>query len=166
LPPKIALEYAPYYFPIQLGGSRGSAVELAQLSTAASRLAASVGWPALALAVAGFLVGLRRRPAWTLLLLAAGAGYYLVSVRAMLSLSLRYLLPLTVLCCAASGIAIAELVRARTGPAARWRPLGILVAALAAVWIFAYGWDVNRMMAGDARYDAERWLALQAARRP
>jgi len=166
LPSEIALRYAPYYFPIQLGGNRGAGVELAQLSLALSRLSASLGWPTLALSIAGFLIAARRRPAWTLLLVAAGAGYYLVSVRAMLSLSLRYLLPLTVLCCAASGIAIAELVRARTGPAARWRPLGILVAALAAVWIFAYGWDVNRMMAGDARYDAERWLALQAARRP
>src|SRR5205085_12260129 len=54
LPSEIALRYAPYYFPIQLGGSRGASVEMAQLSLAWSRLVASLGWPALALSLAGF----------------------------------------------------------------------------------------------------------------
>jgi len=158
LPRDIALQYAPYYFPIDLGGSRGAGVEFAQLSVAASRLAASLGWPILALAVAGWLIALRRRPAWALLMLAAAAGYYLVSVRAMLSLSLRYLLPLTVLFSIMAGVAIGEL--ASEG---RARALRAAVAVAALAWAFAYGWDVNRMMTGDARYQAERWVAGAAA---
>jgi 4-amino-4-deoxy-L-arabinose transferase-like glycosyltransferase len=159
LPREIALKYAPYYFPIDLGTSRGAGVELAQLSLAARRLEESLGWPTLVLAVAGWAIALRRRPAWTLVLLAAAAGYYLVSVRAMLSLSLRYLLPISVLCAAAAGIALAELARP-----ARARPVRMLVAVLGGVYVFAYGWDVNRMMTGDGRYAAERWLAARAAK--
>jgi 4-amino-4-deoxy-L-arabinose transferase-like glycosyltransferase len=157
LPREVALQYAPYYFPIDLGGSRGAGVELAQLQVAATRLAASLGWATLALALAGWVVVLRRRPAWGLLLMAVAVAYYLVSVRAMLSLSLRYLLPITVAFCVVAGIALAELVRE-----GRARPLRIALAAAAAVYIFAYGWDVNRMMTGDGRYAAERWLRAAA----
>ncbi|MFN2377695.1 MAG: ArnT family glycosyltransferase [Candidatus Binatia bacterium] len=154
LPREVALQYAPYYFPIDLGGSRGASVEMAQLSIAFSRLTASLGWPTLVLALAGWLVALRRRPAWALVLLAMVAGYYLVSVRAMLSLSLRYLLPMTVLFCVAAGVALAELLRE-----GRLRPLRAALASVAVLYVFAYGWDVNRMMNGDGRYGAERWLA-------
>jgi 4-amino-4-deoxy-L-arabinose transferase-like glycosyltransferase len=157
LPREIALQYAPYYFPIDLGGSRGAGVEMAQLSVAVTRLVASLGTATVALSLAGWLVALRRRPAWALLMLAVGAGYYLVSVRAMLSLSLRYLLPLTVVFCMMAGVALGELVREGRG-----RTLRIVVAALACLYVFAYGWDVNRMMTGDGRYDAERWLATFA----
>jgi hypothetical protein len=156
LPTDIALRYAPYYFPIQLGGSRGAGVELAQLSIAASRLAASVSWPVLAISIAGWAVALRRRPAWALLLLAAAAGYYVVSVRAMLSLSLRYLLPITVIASIGAGLALGELLRSGRAFALR-----AAIAAAAGVWIFVYGWDVNRMMTMDGRYAAERWLAAQ-----
>ncbi|MFN2427471.1 MAG: ArnT family glycosyltransferase [Candidatus Binatia bacterium] len=161
LPREIALQYAPYYFPIDLGGSRGAGVEMAQLSIAATRLAASLGWTTIVLSAAGWILALRRRPAWALLLLAAATGYYLVSVRAMLSLSLRYLLPLTVLACMVAGVALAELVRD-----GRARPLRIVVAVLACLYVFAYGWDVNRMMTGDGRHAAEAWLAGVAADSP
>jgi hypothetical protein len=157
LPREVALQYAPYYFPIDLGGSRGAGVEWAQLQVAAMRLASSLGWATMALSVAGWILVLRRRPAWALLLVAVVAGYYLVSVRAMLSLSLRYLLPITVVFCVVAGIALAELVREGRG-----RPFRIALAAAAAVYVFAYGWDVNRMMTGDGRYAAERWLQLAA----
>jgi 4-amino-4-deoxy-L-arabinose transferase-like glycosyltransferase len=157
LPREIALQYAPYYFPIELGGSRGAEVEFAQLSKAASRLLASLSWPTLLLSLAGWLLALRRRPAWALLLLAAGAAYYAVSVRAMLSLSLRYLLPITVLCAASAGLALGRL--SADGPA---RTPRLLLAAAAVAWMFAYGWDVNRMMTGDGRYRAEAWLAASA----
>jgi 4-amino-4-deoxy-L-arabinose transferase-like glycosyltransferase len=153
LPREVALQYAPYYFPIDLGGSRGGVVEWAQLQVAAARLTSSLGWITLVLSLAGWVLVLRRRPAWALLLAAAVIAYYLVSVRAMLSLSLRYLLPITVAFCIVAGIALAELVREGRG-----RALRIALSAAAAVYVFAYGWDVNRMMAGDGRYAAERWL--------
>ena len=156
LPRDIALQYAPYYFPIDLGGSRGAAVELAQLSLASARLTTSLGWTTLLLALGGWLLALRKRPAWALVMVAAVAGFYMISVRAMLSLSLRYLLPMTVLFAAVAGIALAELVRE-----GRLRPLRLAVGGLAVLSIFAYGWDVVRMMNGDGRYAAEQWLAAQ-----
>lgn len=158
LPREIALQYAPYYFPIDLGGSRGADVEMAQLSIAFTRLTASLSWPTLVLSLAGWLLVLRRRPAWALLLLTASVGYYLVSVRAMLSLSLRYLLPLTVLFSVTAGIALGELVAGKGV-----KPLRITLAGLAGLYIFAYGWDVNRMMTGDGRYAAQKWLAAASA---
>lgn len=161
LPREVALQYAPYYFPIDLGGSRGASVELAQLSVAMTRLVASLSWPTMVLAAAGWLLALWRRPAWALLLLAAALGYYAVSVRAMLSLSLRYLLPLTVFFCIAAGIALGALTRSGTARVPR-----IALAAGFVAWIFAYGWDVNRMMTGDGRYGAERWLEELASRGP
>ncbi len=157
LPREVALQYAPYYFPIDLGGSRGAGVEWAQLQVAATRLASSLGLVTLALSIAGWLVVLRRRPAWALLLLAVALAYYLVSVRAMLSLSLRYLLPITVVFCMVAGVALAEIVRE-----GRARSLRIAMASAAALYVFAYGWDVNRMMTGDGRYAAERWLRVAA----
>ncbi len=161
LPREIALQYAPYYFPIDLGGSRGASVEFAQMSLATTRLVASLSWPTAALALSGWLLALRTRPAWALLLLAACVGYYVVSVRAMLSLSLRYLLPLTVFSCMAAGIALGTLTRSGTARAPR-----LALAALLSAWIFAYGWDVNRMMSGDGRYGAAQWLAEAARQGP
>lgn len=157
LPEEIVLQYAPYYFPIDLGAARGSAAELGQLRLAAARVAESLGWPTLAAAAAGAVVAARRRPRVAAVLAATALAYYLVSVRAMLSLSVRYVLPLTVVASIAAGIALAELVRP-----GRLRGLRIVVAGLLAAYVFAYGWDVNRMFSGDGRYGAEAWLEANA----
>ncbi len=161
LPREIALKYAPYYFPIDLGGSRGLEVELAQLRLAVERIVTSLGAPTLVLSLGGWILALRRRPAWTLLLAAMLLGYYFVSVRAMLSLSIRYLLPIAVLSAMTAGIALIELA----GDPRR-QPVRTLVAALFAVYVFAYGWDINRMMTGDGRYAAEAWLSAVAKDAP
>ncbi|HYC01415.1 MAG TPA: glycosyltransferase family 39 protein [Candidatus Limnocylindrales bacterium] len=156
LPPEITARYAPYTFPVDLGSARDAGAELAQLSLAGRRVLQSLGWPTLIVSLAGIVLALRRRPAWAALLLAAIVTYYLVSVRAMMSLSLRYLLPVSVMAAMFAGIGIAALVQ--NGRGTQWRrPL----AALALLFVAAYGWDVNRMMSGDGRYDAEAWLREQ-----
>jgi hypothetical protein len=153
LPAEVALKYAPYYFPIALGAGRDMASELAQLELAGNRLLTSVGLPTALFAIAGVIIALRRRPWWAILALAAGTTFYLLGARAMLSLSIRYVLPAALLTCAFAGIAVGALIDSR-----RLRPFGIAVAAVFVLYIFAYGWDVNRMFVGDPRYAAEAWL--------
>jgi hypothetical protein len=75
----------------------------------------------------------------------------------MLSLSMRYVLPLSVLGAMFAGIAIGALLDSRSLA----RPARALaVAALG--WIVLYGVDVNRMLLNDGRYEAERWLTANA----
>jgi len=126
------------------------------MATACSRLLASLGWPTLLLALAAGRWP-EAPPSVALLLLAAAGAYYLVSVRAMLSLSLRYLLPMTVIFAMSAGVALGRLAAAgpaagRGSPWSRGPGLDLRVRL-----------DVNRMMAGDGRYGAEAWLAESAA---
>jgi hypothetical protein len=161
LPPDIALKYAPYYFPIDLGSARDLASEIAQLKLAGARLLTSVGFPAALLGLAGMLIAFARKPWWAVLAVTASATFYLLGARAMLSLSMRYVLPIAIVACAFAGIAIGALIDSR-----KLRPLGQLAAAVFVVYIFAYGWDVNRMLVGDPRYAAEQWLAGRAGDAP
>lgn len=157
LPPEVALKYAPYYFPIELGTGRSAAAELAQLRLAGVRVLESLGWPAAALSLAGIVLALRARPAWAVILLSSALTCYLVSVRAMLSLSLRYVMPLTLVATLFAGICLGALLQ--SGPGSWWRrPLAVCFLA----YLFAWGWDVNRMLQGDGRYAAERWIAAEA----
>jgi hypothetical protein len=157
LPAEVALQYAPYYFPISLGGGRELAAELAQLELAGNRILTSVGLPTVVLAIIGVFIGLVRRPWWSILTLAACIAFYMMGIRAMLSLSIRYVLPAAIIVCIFAGIAIGTLIDSR-----RLKPIGLLIGAAFSFYLFAYGWDVNRMLSGDARYDAEAWLAAEA----
>ena len=71
----------------------------------------------------------------------------------MLSLSLRYVLPLAVIAAAYGGIAVAGLAASR-----RWQAGTRLLAAIVFLYTIAYGWDVVRMLRHDPRYAAEKWI--------
>lgn len=154
LDPAVRARYAPHYFPIELGSSRGIGVELAQLGAIASAVVVSLGWPMILMALVGFAVAACLRPAATVALLVPALAFYLVGLRAMIALSLRYVLPLTLLGAMFAGVGLAWLAGA-----GRARGLGVVVAGAALVYTVIYGWDVNRMLAGDGRYAAEAWLA-------
>jgi hypothetical protein len=154
LSPEVALEYAPYYFPIDLGGTKGLAGEIAQLGAVGARLVQSLGVPTAILAVAGLALALVRRPWWAVLNLICCATFYFLGARAMLSLSMRYVLPLTVVAAMTAGVAIGALLDAE-----RLRAAARIVAFAALAWIAVYGLEVDRMLAHDARYAAEGWLA-------
>jgi 4-amino-4-deoxy-L-arabinose transferase-like glycosyltransferase len=156
LPEQVALKYAPYYFPIDLGAGRSFQAELAQLALTGNRLVASLGWVTAFLAISGVVIAAVRRPWWTALAACAAAAFYLLGARAMLSLSMRYVLPLAVVGTMFAGIALGRLLDPEGGGLPWVRRA---VAALALAWIVVYGLDVNRMLAHDPRYDAERWLA-------
>jgi hypothetical protein len=85
---------------------------------------------------------------------ASSAGFYFVGVKAMLSLSMRYVLPLSVLGSAAAGIALGHLLEAR-----RWKAARLSLVAASIAFICVYGIDVTHLMLKDARYRAESWLA-------
>ncbi len=157
LPVDVARKYAPYYFPIELGSGQGWAGELAQLRATARHIVVSTGWPLAALAPIGLATVLRRSAAWTLITLSCAAFFYLFGARPMLSLSLRYVLPLAVIVAAYGGIAAAALACSK-----RWRAGTSLLAAIVLLYTVAYGWDVVRMLRQDPRYAAEQWMGDHA----
>jgi len=160
LPKEVALRYAPYYFPIDLGGYRGLGIETAQLALAARRVVESLGWLAALAAVAGWGIALAKRPAWTALVAVGIAGFYIVGLKAMLSLSLRYVLPVSVMGSMLVAVAVGRLFDVSVR-GYRTYPLGILAIAVTIL----YGLDVTRMLVFDSRYPAEAWLRQHAAAR-
>jgi len=158
LDPAVALQYAPYYFPIDLGSGRGLQGELEQLTNAGVRILSSLSTPTAVLAIVGVIVAARRCAWWAVLAVACCATAYLFGVRAMLSLSMRYVLPITVVAAMTSGIAVDALFAAR-----RLQTLAATLAAAALLWMTVYGAEVNRMLVHDARYAAESWLTTHVA---
>ncbi len=157
LPKEIALRYAPYYFPIDLGGYRGLQVETAQLGLATHQILESLGWLTGLAAIAGLAIALAKRPAWAALALFGILGFYLVGLKAMLSLSLRYVLPISVLGSMLAGITVGRLLE--PSKHRYWTyPLGFLILATT----IAYGFDVTRMLVFDSRYPAEAWIQRHA----
>ena len=152
--PDVRARYAPYYFPIELGGHRGLDVELTQLRAVGEAVVASLGWPTTLLAGVGLAVAARTHPVGTAVLVTAALGYYVAGLRAMIALTMRYVLPVVFVASLFAGVAVARLVRP-----GRARALRALVATAAVAYAIGYGWDVDRMLAGDGRYDAEAWLA-------
>jgi hypothetical protein len=157
LSPEVALQYAPYYFPIDLGGTKGLAGEVVQLGAVGKRLVQSLGTPTAVLAIAGLFLAARRRAWWTALAGISCLTFYFFGARAMLSLSMRYVLPITVVAAMISGVAIGTLLETE-----RFRLAARAAACAALVWIAVYGLEVDRMLAYDARYSAESWLATHA----
>ncbi|MFQ5478319.1 MAG: ArnT family glycosyltransferase [Candidatus Binatia bacterium] len=153
LPVDRLVEYAPYSFPIDMSAGRSLGAELAQLSRGGRLLLASLGGTSLVLAAVGVVVAFRRDPWYALLLAFPALSFYAFGVRAMLSLSLRYLLPIVMVANLMAGLGLAWI----------WEGSGMIwvrrmVASVAVAYIVVYGWDVNRMLAHDGRYAAEEWL--------
>jgi 4-amino-4-deoxy-L-arabinose transferase-like glycosyltransferase len=152
--PEVRARYAPYYFPIEFGGHGGLDVELTQLRAVGEALLASLGWPTALLAAAGLVIAAATRPLATAVVVMAALGYYVLGLRAMIALTMRYVLPVAFLASLFAGVALDRLLRA-----GRVRALRVTLALAAAAYAVGYGWDVDRMLAGDGRYDAEAWLA-------
>ena len=154
LPADVAQEYSPYYFPVDFSADRGLAVEWKQAGIAARALLDSLGPLTALLAAAGIVLSLlRRHLALLLLTLLPAAGFYLLGLRSMLSLSIRYVLPLSLLACVFAGVALAALVSARRAVLS-----SRIMAALLLTAALLYGLDVDHMLVSDGRYPAERWL--------
>jgi len=150
LPPDVRARYADYEFPIDFSTSWTFADEVTHVGKVLAAVVSSIGWPAAIVALAGvILLAFRRRPE-LLYLFAAVAGYYLVSLRVLKQVELRYVLPWSVLAAIPAGAMLDFLSSDR-------RAGRIVAASVAAFGIF-YSGEVLRVLADDARYDAESWM--------
>jgi hypothetical protein len=157
LHPEVRERYAGYEFPLDFSTSWTFADELSHFGKVLGAVVSSIAWPAALAALAGIaLLAVRRKPA-LLYIVAAAAGYYLVSLRVLKQVELRYVLPWSVLASVPAGALLARLSEhSRLGRAA--------CAVLAGFGLF-YASEVLRVLAGDARYEAEAWMAPYLERR-
>lgn len=151
LPPEVRERYSAYEFPLDFSTSWSLGDEIAHLGKALHAVVSSLGWPAALAALGGIGWLVFRRRGEALYLLAAGAGYYLVSLRVLKQVELRYVLPWSVLAAVPAGVLIARALGGR--PVVR--AAGLLTAAFGLV----YSLEVLPLLSGDARYAAEKWMA-------
>ena len=119
-------------------------------------LSSSLGLVLVALAGAGAIAAWRRPRAALWLLVPVVALYYL-SLRGLELITLRYLLPITVVGLILAGALLADLWSRLGRGAARW-PAAIALAAVA-VLSLARAIEVDRLLVTDSRYAAERWMS-------
>jgi len=150
LSPEVRERYAAYEFPIDFSTDWGFTEEIAHILEALRAVASSIGWPALVLALAGIaLMAARHRPA-LVYVLAPLVTYYMVSLRVLKQVEIRYTMPLSTLLTIPAGIFLAYLWT--RGRGARGAVIGLLVAGL------VYSGEVLVMLTDDARYEAEAWM--------
>ncbi|MDX2166736.1 MAG: glycosyltransferase family 39 protein [Deltaproteobacteria bacterium] len=119
-------------------------------------LSSSLGLPLLALAAIGALLCWRRPRAALWLWVPALALYYL-SLRGLELITLRYLLPVTVVALIWVAVALVAALRLAPHGVSRWVVQGgvALVAALSLGRAVELDW----LLVTDARYQAEAWMA-------
>ncbi len=141
--------YAGYEMPIDFSTAWTVADELLHLDKAAAGVIASIGWPALCAALAGLVLMARRNPRGLLFVAAAMLGYYLVSLRLLKQVEIRYTMALSCLLAIPAGLLFAEL----------WRRRGARLVVVALLGFgLVYSGDTLAMLARDARYATESWM--------
>jgi 4-amino-4-deoxy-L-arabinose transferase-like glycosyltransferase len=116
----------------------------------------SLGVPLLLLAAGGALLVWRWPRAACWLLLPVLAQYYL-SLRGLELITVRYLLPVTVVACILVALTLARVQQAARGSLAR--AAATVVVAGVALLSLARAVELNALLVGDARYRAEAWMA-------
>ncbi len=147
---------APVSFSLWKG-----AKELVYVAHVWDGLSSSFGLALLALAAIGALAAWRRPRAALWLWVPTLALYYL-SLRGLELITLRYLLPVTVV----GTILLAALlsdVSARAWPRGRRRAVNAVLAGVAALSL-ARGIETVSLLQSDARYRAEAWMAASLPR--
>jgi hypothetical protein len=112
-----------------------------------------MGWPALALCVAGLLYAPWRRP-WSGVLLLPALSYVLFSIVPAKYAPMRFILPLVPILAFFGGAMAARLLRVR--PAARLLTVPLLGFVFGHAFLHALNGDL--MLVNDSRYLAEAWL--------
>ena len=116
----------------------------------------ALGWPLFAASLAGLaIIGLRwRQHPRAMALLPPIATYWVFLILPIMYHYDRYLLPVAVILSLFAGAALARL----TQPGGRFAALRQGIAIAVVVHTIASATSVNVLLAGDARYAAERWL--------
>jgi hypothetical protein len=119
-------------------------------------LSSSLGLPLLGLAAIGLVLSWRR-PASALWLLMPSVALYYLSLRGLELIALRYLLPMTVVACVWIAIALARATAVARQGLPRLAAQA-LVGGLAALAL-GRAIEIDWLLATDARYQAEAWMA-------
>lgn len=116
----------------------------------------SLGAPLLVLAAVGLLLAWRR-PLSALWLCAPAVALCYLSLRGLELITLRYLLPITVVASLFVAVALASLQRAarRRG----MRPVAAIALAAVALLSLGRALDLEVLLTTDSRYRAEEWMA-------
>jgi len=113
----------------------------------------AMGWPALALCVAGlFYAPWRRR--WSAVLLLPAISYVLFSIVPAKYAPMRFVLPLVPILAVFGGVLASRLVRVR--PAARLLTVPLLAFVFGHAFLHSLNGDL--ILVNDSRYLAEEWL--------
>jgi hypothetical protein len=119
----------------------------------ALRLVDAMGWPALALCIAGLLhAGWCR--SWSLVLLLPAVSYVAFSIVPAQYVRLRFMLPLVLILAVFGGAMAARLLQVR--PAARLLTVPLLVFVFGHAFLHSLNGDL--MLVNDSRYLAEDWF--------
>jgi hypothetical protein len=113
----------------------------------------AMGWPALALCVAGLFYAPWRRPRSAVLLLPA-LSYVLFSIVPAKYAPMRFVLPLVPILAVFGGVLASRLVRVR--PSARLLTVPLLAFVFGHAFLHSLNGDL--ILLNDSRYSAEAWL--------
>jgi hypothetical protein len=119
-------------------------------------LSSSLGLVLVGVAGAG-AIAVWRRPRAALWLLIPTVALYYLSLRGLELITLRYLLPVTVVALILAAALLADVWSRLGRGAGRW-PLGLMLAAIAGLSL-ARAIELDRLLVTDSRYAAERWMA-------
>lgn len=158
LPEEVRAKYAPYQFFTQVPKELSWAAEGAKISKVARSVGHGLmplgGW----LAAAGVVVLLLHAPRLFIVGFVLAATYYVLSLRALELVPVRYVLPLLVVCGASVASLFALLERAVRKLLPRGQAALVAVLVLWSAWALWPGLEVVRLMKNDPRYEAERWF--------
>ena len=146
----------PARYPAQYAHSLGGHLHMAR--DAAWLLGSSMGWPALAVCLAGIALAFRsdrNRTAWFLL---PAASYCLSFLLVIMYVYDRFLIGIAVIFAVYGGAALARLAASGRGVLVR-RTLCVLVLGYGLVYGSAPGW----LMHYDSRYIVEQWARANIA---
>lgn len=153
---KVDARLAPVEFALWKGAKEWVYVEHLRLG-----LDCSLGLPLLLLAGLGVLLLWRRRLAAVWLLAPVLLQYYL-SLRGLELITVRYLLPITVVAGILVSVTLARLQELARSGWERWAATA--VAAAFALLSLARAVELDLLLANDSRYAAEAWMAAHLPR--
>ena len=163
LPAAIREKYAPYQFLVQVPQGFSLAHEWQHVGKVAGMITQALTPPVMVLSLAGLALALWRRPRSGVVLLVLGALYYLLSLRALELVPVRYTMPVLfafLLAGGAMGGVILDWIGAAPS-AGRRRALSAAVV-LALLGTLLPGVEVVHLLRRDPRYAAEAWLRANA----
>ncbi len=154
----VSVRLAPVEFALWKGAKEG--VYAAQVWDG---IESTLGWPLVVLGLIGVLVALRRHRRAFVWMAVPIASHYYVSLRGLDLITLRYLLPVSMLVAVFAALAMVELVAwARAGgDTARLRAAQAVVACVCLL-AAARAMEMVWVLGDDPRYRAEDWIAANA----